>query len=97
MRDDLTGMVSHDFEQLCRALAICVLGPGITAFGSGRDGGREASYSGRQQYPNIADPWDGYGIGRPNTRTSCSAESSLIGSMDSARDQTDPGSEEPRD
>ena len=62
VRDDLTGLGPDSFEQLCRALAIRVLGPGITAFGSGRDGGREASFSGRQQYPNLADPWDGYGV-----------------------------------
>jgi tetratricopeptide (TPR) repeat protein len=62
VRDDLTGLGPDGFEQLCRALAIRVLGAGITAFGSGRDGGREASFSGRQQYPNLADPWDGYGV-----------------------------------
>ena len=71
--EDLTRLGPDAFEQLVLALAVHVLGPGITAFGDGPDGGREASFSGRQQYPNTADPWDGYGVCRPSTRTSCSA------------------------
>ena len=62
MSEDLTRLGPDAFEQLVLALAVHVLGPGITAFGDGPDGGREASFSGRQQYPNTADPWDGYGV-----------------------------------
>ena len=62
MSEDLTRLGPDAFEQLVLALAIHILGPGITAFGDGPDGGREASFSGRQQYPNLADPWDGYGV-----------------------------------
>ena len=50
------------FEEICRALGVRILGPGITAFGAGPDGGREASFSGLQQFPNTAEPWNGYGI-----------------------------------
>lgn len=62
MSEDLTRLGPDAFEQLVLALAVRVLGPGITAFGDGPDGGREATFSGRQQYPNTADPWDGYGV-----------------------------------
>ncbi len=34
------------FEQLIVALSLKVLGPGMQAFGSGKDGGREATYEG---------------------------------------------------
>jgi len=47
---------------MCQALATYVLGPGIEAFGSGPDGGREASFRGRVPYPSSADPWNGFGI-----------------------------------
>ena len=47
---------------MCQAVAAYVLGPGIEAFGSGPDGGREASFRGRVPYPSSADPWDGFGI-----------------------------------
>ena len=47
---------------MCQALATYVLGAGIEAFGSGPDGGREASFRGRVPYPSPADPWNGFGI-----------------------------------
>lgn len=45
-----------------QGFGVRILGPGITAFGAGPDGGREASFSGPQHFPNTAAPWDGYGI-----------------------------------
>lgn len=45
---------------MCQALATYTLGPGIEAFGSGPDGGREATFTGRAQYPSRPDPWDGF-------------------------------------
>jgi hypothetical protein len=45
---------------MCQALSAYVLGPGIEAFGSGPDGGREATFDGRAQYPSLTDPWDGF-------------------------------------
>jgi len=53
---------------MCQALATYVLGPGIEAFGSGPDGGREASFRGRVPYPSSADPWNGFGILQAVTR-----------------------------
>ena len=47
---------------MCQAVAAYVLGPGIEAFSSGPDGGREASFRGRVPYPSSADPWNGLGI-----------------------------------
>lgn len=52
------------FEQLSVALALRVLGPGVEAFGAGRDGGREATFRGLVDWSNtdLNDPgrWDGY-------------------------------------
>ncbi|MEZ7126183.1 pentapeptide repeat-containing protein [Nonomuraea sp. AD125B] len=63
MKYDLSSMGERDFEALCRALAVHVLGPGIQAFGDGPDGGREASFDGQLNYPSSpADGWNGYGI-----------------------------------
>jgi tetratricopeptide (TPR) repeat protein len=62
MSVDLSGLGPQGFEEMCRALGVRILGPGVTAFGAGPDGGREASFSGLQQFPNTAEPWNGYGI-----------------------------------
>lgn len=52
------------FEQLTVALALKVLGNGVEAFGSGPDGGREATYSGQVNWSATtgfsAESWDGY-------------------------------------
>ena len=45
---------------MCQALSAYLLGSGIEAFGSGPDGGREATFNGRAQYPSLIDPWDGF-------------------------------------
>jgi hypothetical protein len=58
----LSGLDERRFEDLCRALAVRVLGPGIQAFGAGPDGGREASFDGRLHYPTPEAGWDGYGV-----------------------------------
>ena len=52
------------FEQLAVALSLKVLGPGVEAFGSGPDGGREATYKGRVNWSATSGfgfgSWDGY-------------------------------------
>jgi len=52
------------FEQLTVALSLKVLGPGVEAFGSGPDGGREATYTGPVNWSATtefgAGSWDGY-------------------------------------
>ncbi len=57
---DLSGLSSTSFEELLQALAVKVLGAGADVFGDGPDGGREATFEGRMDYPSQADPWDGY-------------------------------------
>jgi hypothetical protein len=48
------------FEQLIQAICIKVLGPGLVVFGSGPDGGREATFDGEVPFPSSADRWNGY-------------------------------------
>ncbi|MGC9668513.1 hypothetical protein ACNTMW_18400 [Planosporangium sp. 12N6] len=62
MAYDLTRLDERRFEDLCRALAVHVLGPGLQVFGPGPDGGREAAFDGPVPYPTSSDGWDGYGV-----------------------------------
>lgn len=72
---DLSRLGESEFEHLTQALAIKVLGPAIQFFGDGPDGGREATFRGKVNYPYPAvdGPWNGYGLvqakfrGRPTT------------------------------
>lgn len=57
---NLQGLNNRDFEHLIQALAIKVIGPGITPFGDGPDGGREATFCGKMSYPSATAPWNGY-------------------------------------
>ncbi|MEA2769263.1 MAG: hypothetical protein QOD93_2225 [Acetobacteraceae bacterium] len=57
------------FEQLAVALAAKVISPNIEVYGSGQDGGREATYEGKIDWPQIGDgrlgpdhPWTGYTV-----------------------------------
>jgi hypothetical protein len=54
------------FEQLTVALASQVIGSGVDAFGSGPDGGREATYRGPIRWSATTgfgtDSWDGYTV-----------------------------------
>ena len=58
------GAGPHAFEQLAAALSLKVLGAGVEAFGSGPDGGREATYEGPVNWSATtgfgSDSWDGY-------------------------------------
>lgn len=49
-----------EFERLTNALALEHIARGVRIFGSGTDGGREATYHGKMNYPSAAEPWDGY-------------------------------------
>ena len=57
---DLSGLSSRSFEKLVQAVAGKTLGAGTVTFGDGPDGGREAIFDGRMDYPSRNDPWDGY-------------------------------------
>ncbi|SBW22935.1 hypothetical protein FDG2_3328 [Candidatus Protofrankia californiensis] len=59
---DLTRLGNREFEHLTQALALKVLGPGVSVFGDGPDGGREATHTGRVRWApddRVSD-WDGY-------------------------------------
>lgn len=56
---DLFGLDPRTFQQLCQALAIAEIAPGVTVFGDGRDGARDASFRGKVNYPSAAEAWDG--------------------------------------
>ncbi|MFD6754876.1 hypothetical protein [Micromonospora gifhornensis] len=62
MAYDLSRLDEHRFEDLCRALAVHVLGPGLQIFGPGPDGGREAAFDGQVPYPTADGGWKGYGV-----------------------------------
>jgi hypothetical protein len=59
---DLTRLGSREFEHMTQALSLGVLGGRIIVFGDGRDGGRDASFTGKVKWePEDSDEdWDGY-------------------------------------
>jgi hypothetical protein len=63
MEYDLARLGWREFEHLAQTIAMKVLGPGISVFGKGPDGGREATFTGPVNFPSPpADAWDGYGV-----------------------------------
>lgn len=70
---DFSRLSAREFEHVAQALSITALGPRLTTFGDGPDGGREASWEGEAPSLGVFDRWDGYGIvqakakQRPNT------------------------------
>lgn len=59
---DFSGLCSRSFEHLVQALALKILGPNVTVFGDGPDGGREATFDGAVNYPSDRERWKGYGV-----------------------------------
>ena len=47
-----------------------MIGPGTVIFGAGRDGGREATFTGEAPYPSSADRWNGEWIFKLRTTIS---------------------------
>jgi hypothetical protein len=62
MEYDLTRFSFNSFQSFAQSLALHVLGPGLEVFGSGADGGRDAAFTGRANYPSSEAPWDGYTV-----------------------------------
>ncbi|MFY1596566.1 NACHT domain-containing protein [Micromonospora sp. WMMD737] len=56
---NLNSLGSTEFERLVQALLKSIIGPGTTTFGAGRDGGREATFTGEAAYPSDAERWQG--------------------------------------
>lgn len=65
-RYNLDGLGAETFEDLVISLCLGVIGPGVTAFGAGPDGGREATFSGPINWsPTVLKDqtsWDGYTV-----------------------------------
>ncbi|MEM8722131.1 MAG: hypothetical protein AAGE84_23025 [Cyanobacteria bacterium P01_G01_bin.39] len=57
---DFSGLSSDTFEQMIQAIALEKFGPSTIIFGTGTDGGREATYEGQTDYDTGAGKWDGY-------------------------------------
>lgn len=55
----LNALGDTDFEHMIQALLKQIIGSGTITFGAGRDGGREATFTGRAPYPSTAEQWDG--------------------------------------
>ncbi len=56
---DLNELNPEAFEHLANALALRVLGPGLTFFCQGPDGGRDAFFQGSAPYPSATTHWSG--------------------------------------
>ncbi|MBO9127954.1 MULTISPECIES: hypothetical protein [unclassified Rhizobium] len=71
--------LSHQaFERLIQALVKKEFGPGTVVFGSGRDGGREATYSGKLKGFE-GKQWHGYTVVQAKCRENC------VGGIEDAR------------
>jgi hypothetical protein len=58
---DLSRLGRDEFEHPCQALTVHTLGAGVVVFGTGPDGGREASFDDRlTSFPTSSAPWTGY-------------------------------------
>lgn len=62
MTYDFTRLGPDEFEKLIQALALKTIGPRISIFGSGPDGGREATWNGPAPSHGKSDNWDGFGV-----------------------------------
>lgn len=71
---NLNGLNNRDFEHLTQALSLEAISQGVTPYGDGPDGGREATFKGKMQYPSEIDAWDGYLVIQSKFRTRPSSE-----------------------
>lgn len=56
---ELGNLSPDSFQSLVIALTLRVLGPGVTPFGAGADGGRDGYYLGEAPYPSASERWTG--------------------------------------
>ena len=56
---DLSKLGNEEFERLCQSLIKEIIGLGTTTFGDGKDGGREATFTGSAPYPSLTERWCG--------------------------------------
>jgi len=58
---NIDGLSPTHFEHLIQSLAKKIIGNGTVTFGGpGTDGGREATFEGKMDYPSSKGSWDGY-------------------------------------
>jgi hypothetical protein len=56
----LFNLTDDEFENLVSLICTEILGTGVISFSSGKDGGRDAKFTGKaNNYPSSANPWDG--------------------------------------
>ena len=55
----LNALGDVEFEGLVQTLLKRIVGPGTTSFGPGRDGAREAIFTGAAPYPSKTEEWSG--------------------------------------
>jgi hypothetical protein len=56
---DLNRLGANEFERLCQSLLKEIIGGGVTIFGDGPDGAREATFTGKAPYPSQIEAWGG--------------------------------------
>ena len=69
----LNNLGSKNFEHLVQALSKKIIGEGVSIYGAGPDGQREATFYGKAPYPSKEECWDGYWViqakfKEPNTK-----------------------------
>ena len=57
--DDLNKLDDKKFEKLVKTSLLLVIWKGVTPFSAGKDGAREAIYSGKAEYPSRNEIWEG--------------------------------------
>ncbi|MGC1927634.1 MAG: hypothetical protein WA667_01555 [Candidatus Nitrosopolaris sp.] len=62
MTYNLNTLGNTEFEHLFQSLLKKIIGAGTVTFGTGPDGGREATYVGTADYPSSSNKWRGYWI-----------------------------------
>lgn len=74
MNYNLNNLGSQNFEYLVQSLCKKIIGEGVSIFGAGPDGQREATFEGKAPYPSDSETWDGYWViqakfKNPDTKT----------------------------
>ena len=50
--DDVNKLGDNNFEKLIKAILLLIIGKGVTPFSYGKDGAREATFTGKAEYPS---------------------------------------------
>ncbi len=66
---NINALGNRAFEHMSQALAIQEIAPGVTPFGEGPDGGREATFRGRMRYRTGEKDWQGYLVAQAKFRS----------------------------